>query len=215
MTLPVILLGAGGHAKVVLDILLALNRQVLGVCDPQLASNDMTGWRGLPVLGGDDEILNYPPDTLELANGVGSMPGNWLRRRLHEHFVKKGYRFATLVHPTAVLGTGVSLGHGAQVMAGSIVQADSHIGDDTILNTAVRLDHDGRIGSHAHLAPGVVISGCVTVEERAHIGPGATLIQGVTVGADAVVGAGTVVIRDIPACHQQTGQPPRHPKPLK
>ncbi|WP_010628767.1 acetyltransferase [Halomonas sp. KM-1] len=214
MSLPVILLGAGGHAKVVLDVLLLLNRKVLGVCDPQLASNGVSAWRSFPVLGADEEILNYSPSSIELANGVGSMPGSHLRRNLYKLFVKKGYRFTTLVHPTAVLGSGVSLGHGTQVMAGSIVQADCYIGDNTILNTAVRIDHDGYIGQHAHLAPGAVACGGVVVEEGAHIGPGSILIQGISVGVEAVVGAGTVVIRNVPSHHFQTGQPPRQAKSI-
>lgn len=214
MTPPVILLGAGGHAKVVLDLLRALDRQVLGVCDPRLAAEGVGTWRDLPVLGGDKAVQSFESDSIELANGVGSMPNNGLRRCLHGMFTNRGYQFATLVHPSAMVGSGVTLGAGVQLMAGAIVQADTHIGESTILNTAASVDHDGVIGAHVHIAPGAVLSGQVAIGEGAHIGSGATIIQGISLGVGAVIGAGTVVIRDVPAQHQQTGQPPRRPQPL-
>ncbi|WP_282041282.1 acetyltransferase [Halomonas alimentaria] len=210
--LPVILLGAGGHAKVVLDLLQTLDRQVLGICDPGLAAKRVETWRDIPVLGDDQAIECYAPTDIELANGTGSLPGNRLRQRLHTQFTRLGYRFATLVHPSAILGSGVDLGQGVQIMAGVIVQADTRIGDDVILNTGVRVDHDGEIGPHVHVAPGAVLSGGITLGERCHIGAGATLLQGVAIGDDAVIGLGTSVIGDVAAHHQQTGQPPRTPR---
>lgn len=206
---PVILLGAGGHAKVVLDLLQILKRQVLGVCDPGLVDKDIQQWRGLPVLGNDAAIEQYQPDRIELANGIGSLPGNSLRRRLHDQYTRQGYCFTTLIHPSAVLGPGVKLGQGVQVMAGVIVQADTQIGDSVILNTGSRIDHDGRIGHHVHIAPGAVLSGDAWVANDCHIGPGAVIIQGVKLGEGAVIGAGTTVLSELPAYYQLTGQPPR------
>lgn len=211
---PVILLGAGGHAKVVLDLLQGNERTVIGVCDPSLARDRADTWRGVPVLGDDSAIHQYTPESVELVNGMGSLPGSLTRQRLHLTFSRQGYRFATLVHPSAVLGTGVTLGQGVQVMAGCVIQADTCIGDNTIINTSVHIDHDGQIGQHVHIAPGAVLSGEVMVEENAHIGPNATLIQGKRIGKGAIVGAGTTVLRDIPAYHQLTGMPPRKLKPL-
>jgi sugar O-acyltransferase (sialic acid O-acetyltransferase NeuD family) len=210
--LPVILLGAGGHAKVVLDLLQALNRQVLGICDPALAAQGTKSWRSLPVLGDDHAVESYAPAEIELANGTGSLPGNTLRRRLHVQFTRQGYRFTTLVHPSAILGSGVELGQGVQVMAGVIVQADTRIGDDVILNTGARIDHDGEVGHHVHVAPGAVLSGGIRLGNGCHIGAGATLLQGIQVGSEAVVGIGTPVLSNVAAGHQQTGQPPRAPR---
>lgn len=209
--LPVILLGAGGHAKVVLDLLQALDRQILGVCDPGLAGQGIPQWRALPVLGDDHAVEQYEPDSIELANGTGSLPGNTLRCRLHAQFTRQGYRFATLVHPSAILGSGIELGQGVQIMAGVIVQADTRIGDDAILNTGARIDHDCRVGDHAHVAPGAVLSGDVQVDRGCHIGAGATLLQGIHIGPGAVVGAGTTVLHDLEAGHRLTGQPARTP----
>jgi UDP-perosamine 4-acetyltransferase len=209
---PVVLLGAGGHAKVVLDLLQALDRQVIGVCDPGLADQGILQWRDLPVLGSDEAVEQHHPDSIELANGTGSLPGNHLRRRLHAQFTRQGYRFATLIHPSAIFGSGIELGQGVQIMAGVIVQADTHIGDDVILNTGARIDHDGEIGNHVHIAPGAVLSGDVRVADGCHIGSGVVIIQGVRLGRGAVIGAGTTVLSDLLAHHQQTGQPPRTPR---
>lgn len=210
-SLPVILLGAGGHAKVVLDLLYSLDRQVLGVCDPGLTTQGAKVWRGLPVLGNDEVIERYSPNHIELANGTGSLPGSHLRRRLHVQFTRRGYRFAMLVHPSAILGSGIEFGQGVQIMAGVIVQADTRIGEDVILNTGARIDHDCTIGHHVHVAPGAVLSGGVRGGDGCHIGPGAVIIQSVRLGQGAVIGAGTTVLTDLPAHHQLTGQPSRPP----
>lgn len=212
MSSPVILLGAGGHAKVVLDLLQALDRQVLGICDPVLAAQGVESWRRLPVLGNDQAVKRFAPADIELANGAGSLPGNILRRRLHTEFTRQGYCFATLIHPSSILGSGIELGRGVQIMAGVIVQADTCIGDDVILNTGVRIDHDCVIGHHVHVAPGAVLSGGVTLGQGCHIGAGATLLQGIAIGNEAVIGLGTTVIASVAASHQQTGQAPRAPR---
>ncbi|RDB42170.1 sugar acetyltransferase [Halomonas sp. DQ26W] len=210
--MPVILLGGGGHAKVVLDLLRVLKRNVLGVCDPGLADQGIQLWRGLSVLGDDHAVERYAPADIELANGTGSLPGNTLRYRLHTQFTRQGYRFATLVHPSAILGSGVKLGQGVQIMAGVIVQADSRIGDNVILNTRACIDHDGVIGDHVHVAPGAVMSGDVTLGDGCHIGAGANLLQGIRLGSEVVIGIGTTVLTNVAAGHQQTGQPPRAPR---
>ena len=211
---PAILLGAGGHAKVVLDLLRDVGFEILGVCDPQLASEHTDQWLGLPVLGDDSAVDRYAPDAVLLANGLGSLPGNSLRRRVNDKFTQKGYCFATLVHSSAIVGSDVKLGSGTQIMAGVIIQAATLIGDDTILNTGARVDHDGEIGDHVHIAPGAVLSGNVSVGNSCHIGPGATVIQGVEIGAGAIIGAGTVVLSNVPPWHKVLGAAPNPPSAM-
>lgn len=209
-TAPTILLGAGGHAKVVLDLLRLLDYHVLGVCDPEMVARGISQWRGLPVLGTDEAVMQYSPESITLANGLGSVPGQQLkRRRLHERFTNLGYYFVTLVHPSVILGSDVELGRGVQVMAGVIVQADTIVGDNVILNTGSRIDHDGLVGDHVHVAPGAVVSGNVAISEGCHIGPASVVIQSIKLAKDSVVGAGTTVLYDLPENCQLTGQPPR------
>lgn len=206
-THDVILLGAGGHAKVLLDALMLADIVVTGIVDPVLAGTS-TIWRGIPVVGNDDDLLKLKPDQVILVNGAGSLPSNSLRQQLFSRFTEAGFRFMNVVHPSAMIGAGVELAEGVQVMAGAILQADTTIGKNSIINTGAIIDHDCAIGSDVHIAPGVVISGGVRIGNGAHIGTGASIIQGVTIGECAVVGAGTVVVKNVQENHKIVGQSP-------
>lgn len=199
--LPLILLGAGGHAKVVLSLLRAIGRDVAGVCDPGLAASGAAEWRGLPVLGGDEALEHFAPSTHELANGIGQIdPGtDTPRARLYEALSTRGFRFPPLVHPAAVVDPTAQLSDGAQIMAGVVLQADCRIGRNTIVNTRASVDHDSEIGAHVHIAPGAVLCGTVGVGDNSYIGAGATVVQGVRVGANAFVKAGCLLPRDLDA----------------
>ena len=212
---PFILLAAGGHAKVVLDLLRRCGHTVKGVCDPGLVAGGHRLWRGVDVLGDDSALHDWSPDHVSLASGLGSLPGQAVRQRIYEKLTSAGYRFPALVHPTACLGEAVQLADGVQVMAGAILQADTRIGENSLINTGARIDHDCQIGRHVHVAPGATLSGKVEVDDGAHIGTGATVIQGLTIGQGSVVGAGTTVIRNVPAAHQVTGASPKQPHPLR
>jgi UDP-perosamine 4-acetyltransferase len=198
VTLPIIVIGGGGHARVVIDTLLMLDCDILGVCDPALPPG-RPGPFGLAVLGGDDAVAAHAPDEVRLVNGVGAPGAAERRRAVFESFGRRGYGFVTVVHPSAVIGREVALGAGAQVMAGAVVQTGARIGCNAILNTGCRIDHDCLIGDHAHIAPGAVLSGVVTVEDGVFIGAGASVIPGMRIGRGAMIGAGTVVVRDVPA----------------
>jgi UDP-perosamine 4-acetyltransferase len=193
----VILIGGGGHGRVLLDALLALGADVLGIADPALPT-DVPGPRGLPVLGGDDAALAQAADAVMLVNGVGSTRSTAARTALYERFVAAGYRFATVVHPAAVIAGDVALGDGAQVMAGAVLQTGARLGANCIVNTRASVDHDCDIGAGAHIAPGVTLSGGVRIGPGSHIGTGAVVIQQVRIGAGALIGAGAVVLADVP-----------------
>lgn len=207
--LPLILLGAGGHAKVLLSLVRACGYEMLGVCDPGLAKQGINHWRGLKVLGGDDALERYDPDQVELVNGIGQVVGGSLRRRVHENAGAMGFRFPALLHPSAWVDDTVVLDEGAQVMAGAVLQPDVFIGCGSIVNTKVGIDHDCHVAAHVHVAPGVVLCGGVTVAEGAFVGSGSTIIQGITIGESALIGAGTVVVRDVPARGVLIGPSPR------
>lgn len=210
---PVVLIGAGGHAKVLLALLRAIGAEVLGVCDPGLqAASD---WRGVPVLGGDAALDALVPERVTLVNAIGQVVGSRRRMEVFEHFSARGYRFAALVHPAAWVDESVVLGEGAQVMAGATIQPDSVIGANSIINTGARVDHDCIIASHVHLAPAAVLCGGVRIADGTFIGAGATVIQGISIGEQAVVGAGSTVIRDLPAGHVLVGSPVRKHLPGK
>lgn len=196
MSLPIIILGAGGHAKVMIDALLASSAVIAGVVDPDLTLTG-TNILGVPVLGGDDVVNKFPPSQVQLVNGLGSVGLPVKRQQLFERFKGLGYNFATVVHPSAVVASDVVLGEGAQVMAGAVIQPGCRIGLNSIVNTRASVDHDCIIGDHVHIAPGVTLSGGIAVGTCSHIGTGATVIQGISIGNGGLVAAGSVVTRDI------------------
>ncbi|MBI6853128.1 acetyltransferase [Pseudomonas cichorii] len=196
--LPLIFLGAGGHAKVLLSLARSLNLPILGVCDPQLFHSGIAQWRGLDVLGADDALQKLDSSAYLVVNGIGQTVGSDVRRRVYERVIANGYRFASLVHPTAWIDPTVMLGEGVQVMAGAIVQADAVIGANVIINTKSAVDHDCIVGAHSHVAPGATLCGSVKVGKGCFVASGATVIQGLVIGDDAVIGAGAVLVRDLP-----------------
>jgi len=197
MTPPVIILGAGGHGKVVADALLLEGRQILGFVDPDPAVHGLVHL-GLKVLGADEVLSEYPTSDIELVNGIGSGRDTSARASLFERLVRRGYAFTGVFHPRATWSQFASFGAGVQLMAGCVVQVGAQIGDNVIINTAASVDHDCRIGPHVHIAPGAVLSGSVSVGAGTHVGTGARVIQGVHIGSGCTIGAGAVVIRDVP-----------------
>lgn len=206
MSDSVLILGAGGHAKVLVEALLADGAHIAGILDADPARVGDTVL-GVPVIGVDGLAGEYPVETVRLVNGVGSIGVPNLRRAIFDRFSGRGFAFATVVHPSAVVASDAELGEGAQVMAGAVLQPGCRIGRNVIVNTRVSVDHDCTIGDHTHLAPGVTLSGGVTVEAGCHVGTGAVVIQGVTIGAGSVVGAGAVVTKDVAAGVTVVGVP--------
>ena len=194
---PLILLGAGGHARVLLALAHAAGHCVLGVCDPDLAMRSERDWQGLKVLGDDKALEGYSPDEIQLMVGVGQLTTGSLRERLYDTWSTRGYSFPALVHPNAWIAPDVRLGAGVQVMAGVIVQPGCEVGMNSILNTRSSIDHDCQIGSHVHVAPGSTLCGSVSVGHGAFVGAGSVVIQGLRIGERAIVGAGVTLLRDL------------------
>jgi len=213
--IPLVLIGAGGHAKVVLALAQAAGFAVVGVCDPALAGSGATHWRGIPVLGDDAALARFTPGEIGLANGIGQVPGSTQRQQLFERLAAQGHRFPPLAHPRACIDASSTLREGAQVMAGAVVQADCVIGANSLVNSAASVDHDCLIGAHVHIAPGAVLCGGVQVGEGAFIGAGATVLPAVRIGPRALVAAAAVLARHLAAgaAHLPHRQPHRHQEP--
>ena len=195
MNKPVIIIGAGDHAKVLLDILLEQNVTVIGLTDKSISKG--TCIYGVPVIGDDSEILKYKTDEIELINGIGSVGSTTLRRKVFVSFKEKGYVFKSVIDPSVIISKRAKIGEGTQLLAGSVVNTEAEIGDNTIINTKTSIDHGCRIGSNCHIAPGCVLSGCVTVGNNTHIGTGSSIIQGIKIGSNVLLGAGSVVVKNI------------------
>ncbi len=193
---PVIIIGAGGHARVLLDTLSQVSCTILGFTSLCLQRNITSdAFFELPLLGTDEQVFSYPPETIYLVNGLGMVPGSgFLRRRdIYHKFKHKGYTFANIVHPSAVLAANVTLLEGAQIMAGAVIQTGTVIGENCIINTRTAVDHDVMIGSHVHLAPGTTVCGNVTIGDGTFVGAGSTIVQGIEIGANCIIRAGSVI----------------------
>lgn len=200
---PFLVVGAGGHAKVVITALLRAGHVVRGACDPRLAGQIVLG---LPVLGGDEIIEASDPNSVWLANGIGGENAAF-RARIFARFLAAGFSFPAIVDPTAIIGPEVEVGPGAQIIAGAVVQACTRIGAGTVVNTGSRIDHDCRLGEGVDIGPGAILCGGVTVEDKARLGAGAVILPGRRVGASAVVAAGAVVNRDVSGGETVMGVP--------
>ena len=201
--MSLIVLCAGGHARVVIEALLSRGTRPSGVTDRDSARvGTLIG--GVPITGSDEDILKMTIDQVELANGLGnrasrSSSGLTARLELFERFAALGYMFPIITHASSVVASDASLGDGAQVMAGAIIQPAARIGRNVLVNTRAVVEHDCQVGDHCHIAPGAVLCGGVVVGEGAHIGAGAVVLGGVSVGARAIVAAGAVVAMNVGA----------------
>ena len=205
-TRKIFLLGAGGHASVVLDMLHCLGIHLEGIIDKML--NTGAYWQGVPVIGDDDFFFqNIPPEKAILVNGVGANPNCKTRNCLFSLFKNKGYSFLTLRHPSAVVSKQSVLYEGSVVMAGAVIQSGTSIGENTVVNTSASVDHHCRIGNGSFISPGVLLCGNVIVGESVFIGAGAVILPGVEIGSESIIGAGAVVTRSVGEKVLVTGNP--------
>ncbi|MGE3335558.1 MAG: acetyltransferase [Rhodospirillaceae bacterium] len=193
---------AGGHARVLVDILRRQGKVVAGLADDDSALHG-SNLDDVPVIGGSDTLLARAGADIQLVNALGNSPrmgdaGLGPRRALFTRFKEKGFRFESVISPDARISARALLNEGVQVITGAIIHPGCLIGANCIINTGAQVDHDCRIGDHCHIAPAAVLCGGVTVGEDCHVGAGAVVVPGVTIGAGALIGAGATVVTDIP-----------------
>lgn len=190
----VVILGGGGHARMLADTLRQGNIAVQGYSAP---SNEGELLPGIPYLGDDSIVIRGSRDDTVLVNGIGSVGDNAPRRRLFDTCRAQGFRFLEVAHPSAILSSEATLGHGCQLLPGSVVNTGARIGENVIVNSAAVIEHDCRIAGHVHIASRAVLCGGCRVEENAHIGAGAVVIQGIHIGHGSIIAAGAVVTSDV------------------
>ncbi len=211
---PIVLIGAGGHATVVVEIILKQGLyRIAGYTSPEERPQTEC-WR-FDYLGDDNVLPSIRKKGIALAAlGVGSTGDNRLRCRLYEAAHNSGFILPLLVHPSAVIANGVLIADGSVIAPGAVINPGSKIGVNTVINSAAVIEHDCLIGDHVHVSPGAVLCGGVSVKSFAHVGAGAVVIQGINVGDGAVVGAGAVVIDDVEPWTVVAGNPAKVMKRL-
>lgn len=205
MTDSLLVLGCGGHGRVVADVAFACGYGRIAFLDDTPEAPEAP----FPLLGPMAMLEELAQDWPAAIAAVGH---NAKRLELFRRLRAAGYETPCIVHPSAVVSTGAHLGAGVFIAPGAIINTGARIADAAIVNTGARVDHDCLIGISSHIAPGATLSGGVTVGERAWLGTGCSVRQGISIGDDVVVGVGAAVIADLPAAGTYAGVPAR---PLK
>jgi sugar O-acyltransferase (sialic acid O-acetyltransferase NeuD family) len=201
----VYVIGAGGHAKVIIRMLQDLGYRVAAVFDDNLRRGGAT-LLGNPIFAPVERITDHVRRPAIIAIG-----DNATRRRIADSY---DLPWLTAIHPLSFVDSTVRLGRGTVVFARAVVQVDSTLGDHVIVNHATTVDHDCIVEDCVHLAPGVHLAGGVTVREGAFMGIGAVAIPNTRIGARTIVGAGAVVTRHLPEQVVAAGVPARIIKSL-
>ena len=200
-----VLFGAGGHAKVVIDIIEQQgDYEIAGLLDDDLKHRG-TLFFGYPVLGARADLAALI--STQLRHAIVTIGDNSNRAAVAAHLDQHGWRFASAVHPRASIGRGAKIGPGTVVMAGCVVNADTYLGAHVIINTGATVDHDCRIEDAVHIAPGCHLCGGVSVGRGSLLGAGSSVTPGVRIGSKVIVGAGSTLVRDVADDARVSGSP--------
>ncbi|MFU8803699.1 MAG: NeuD/PglB/VioB family sugar acetyltransferase [Bradymonadaceae bacterium] len=194
----VVVYGAGGHARVLIDLIREGRRDLHVVAAVDDSKNRPDRVLGVPVVGDASELGRLRERGIQYAVlGIGAVTNNALRIELYERLRTHGFIIPNLIHPRAAVEPSVRMGQGNQIFAGAVVSSAAELGNNTIINSGVVVSHDCRIGSHTHLTPGAILAGDVRVGENTVVGMGVTVYLGVEIGRDATIANGVHVMHDI------------------
>lgn len=192
----IVIIGAGGHGRVVADIAKACGyNEIIFLDDTDT----------LLAKGKVSNFVEYKKD----ASFIVAIGNNQIREKIQNQLLKNECKVTTLVHPNAVLGSNVSIGTGTVVMAGVVINTGARIGDGAILNTSSSVDHDCIVEKYCHIAVGAHLAGTVHVGQYTWIGAGTTVSNNATICENCMIGAGTVVVKDIKEKGTYVGVPAR------
>jgi UDP-perosamine 4-acetyltransferase len=191
---------------VVLDALLLSGVSPDGVIDPALevGSNIL----GVPIVA-LETLFNQPVNCVSLVNGIGGRNENSRRNEVFIEYKEQGFRFIGVTHPNAHIARNCQIHPSVQVMARSVIQQQTTVEENSVINTACVIEHDCHIGESSFLGPRVVLGGRVRIDVSVFVGAGAVVLPGITLGASSTIGAGAVVTRDVPAGVTVVGNPAR------
>lgn len=199
MSKEVIVIGAGGHGKVIADIIIKSGDRVIGFLDDGCTEKNILGY---PILGKTEDCLKYKDKEFFVAIG-----NNAVRKKISEKY--NMLKFYTAIHPSAVIAMDVEIGEGSCVMAGVVINTSARIGKHCIINSGSVVEHDNKLADFVHLSPGAVLCGTVSVGECTHIGGGATVKNNTNISGDTVIGVGAAVVKDIDISGVYCGVPAR------
>ncbi len=199
MSKAVILIGGGGHAKVIIDCIRAEGNEVAGVLDDGLEPG--TKVLDVPVLGKTQDYGRFTDYFFLIAIG-----NNDVRRRISESL---DVQWHTAVHPSAVISDHSQIGPGTVIMPGAVINACAQIGAHCIINTGAIIEHDNRIEDYVHISPGAALGGTVIVGQGSHVGIGAAVKNNIQICSNCILGAGAVIVKNITEPGTYVGTPAR------
>lgn len=190
-------LGAGGHTKVLIDIINKdKNYNLLGLIDTKDSKSE--DLKNIDIIGIDEDLENFfNKGVVDIFIGIGSITDTKKNKLIYENVKKIGFNIISIIHETAIIATSVKLMTGVKVMAGSIINPHTKIGNNCIINTGSIIEHDCLLEDHVQIGPGANIAGNVTVGEGSIVGLGAKIIQGINIGKYCMIGAGAVVTNNV------------------
>lgn len=196
-----IIIGAGGHGKVVADIADQMNVwEKISFLDEKI---DLENINKFDVLGKTADILNYK-DTADVFIAIGD---NLTREKISKKLIKDNFSLATLIHPKAIVDRNTKIGLGSVIMAGVVINSSTKIGKGCIINTSSSLDHDNLIEDYVHISPGAHLAGSVHIGQRSWLGISSAVINNIQITKDCVIAAGSVVIKNIKVSGTYVGVP--------
>lgn len=199
-----VIIGAGGHGKVIADN--ALKNGYSNIC---FVDDRSTGEvMGLPVVGTSADIPKLDDGNTDFIIGIGN---NAIRKKIAAAY---DVHWVTLIHPSAQIAVDVSLGKGTVVMAGAVINACAVVGNHCIINTRAVIEHDNVIGDYVHISPNATLGGTVRIGALTHVGIGATVRNSTDICSNCIIGAGAVVVCDIKDSGTYIGVPARKLKSL-
>ena len=195
----IIIIGSGGHAKVVADIILTREKElnedlkIIGFLDDNFKNLKYDNIFNIPIIGNLNNIDNFNKnEDYFFIIAIGS---NEVRKKISKKYQKLNYY--TAIHPRSIISREVTIGSGTVVMANAVINPNSTIGKHCILNTSSVIEHDNELGDYVHISPNATLCGGVNIKDNSWIGAGSVVRQQIYIGKDVVVGANSVVVKDI------------------
>lgn len=201
--MQVIILGAGGHGKVVLDVLIKAKFKVIGFLDDRI-ENAKKIIHKVKILGPISQLENLTKNSLGVIVAIGD---NFIRESIYNKAKKLNFTLIKAVHPKTYLHKSVKVGAGTVIMPNAVINIDSLIGENCIINTGAIIEHDCVIKNHTHISTGARLTGGVYIGEGVLIGAGAVILPKVKIGEKSIVGAGSIVLNNVPAYTIAAGNP--------
>lgn len=193
----IVLVGGGGHAKVIIDAIQNSEEfSIHGIVDPSLPQG--SGVLNVEVLGGDEKLESlFKEGIINAFISIGSVGNYETRKKIYHNLKNIGFRLPVIIHSKAIVSKHVLLGEGSFVAAGAVINPGVKTGKNVIINTSSSIDHDCEIEDFVHIAPGAILSGGVKIGEGTHIGIGANIVQYIKIGKNCMIKSGELVKKNI------------------